>query len=260
MINESVLFEVKNQVAIITMNEPKSMNALSGGILSGLMEAVQKIKFNTDIRAVILTGSGRAFCAGGDITSFPGISSAASGRRAMQQTAAFVKDLSQLEKPVIAAVNGHAIGAGFSLAITCDFIISSENAKFALGFTKIGVVPDLGALYHLPRIVGMARAKEMAYSARTLSAEEAKEYGICLEIVPADELLTRAQEIAESFTQGPAYSIGLTKAVLNRSYESTLEEILREEEYAQAIAFSTDDFKEGVRAFLEKRKPSFTGK
>ena len=259
MSNQAVLTEVKNGVALITLNEPNSLNALSSEIMQGLTQAVTSIKHDSAVRAVILTGNGRAFCAGGNIKGFGNTSSAAAGRKRMKEGLNFLKDLAQMEKPVIAAVNGYAIGAGLSLALACDFVISAETSKFGLGFHKIGLVPDLGALYHLPRIVGMARAKELAFSDRTLSAAEAKEYGICLEVVEAEQLLSRAQEIAESFASSSTIAIGLAKSLLNRSFESSLDEVLHEEAMVQGIAFTTADHKEGVRAFLEKTKPVFTG-
>lgn len=259
MSNESVLFSVKNGVATIKLNEPKSLNALSKNIVEGLIDSLKNIKEDNSIRAVILTGSGRGFCAGGDITSFPKGNSAALGRTYMQKMQTFIKEWSELEKPIIAVVNGYAVGAGFSLALACDFVIAAENSKFAMAFNKMGVVPDLGGLYHLPRVVGMARAKELAYSDRTLSAQEAKEYGICLEVVPDSEVLHKSQEIAEIFAKGPGYSIGMTKAILSHSLESSLEQILREEAMAQGISFTTNDHRAGVEAFFEKKAPIFSG-
>jgi 2-(1,2-epoxy-1,2-dihydrophenyl)acetyl-CoA isomerase len=259
MENPAVLTEIKNGVALITLNEPKSLNSLSVEIVDGLTKSLRSIKHDPAVRAVILTGNGKAFCAGGNIKSFSSITSAASGRRYMHETGGFIKDLVQMEKPVIAAVNGYAVGAGFSIAIACDFVIASPHSKFALGFHKVGLVPDLGGLYHLPRIVGMARAKELAFSDRTLSAMEAKEYGICLEVVEEDQLLSRAEEMASSFAASPTIAIGLAKVMLNRSFESSFEDVLREEGMVQGISFTTEDHKEGVRAFIEKTNPNFTG-
>ncbi len=259
MDNQAVLLEIKNGVALITLNEPNSLNALTTSIKDGLSNSIAAIQHDPAVRAVILTGNGKAFSAGGNIKGFGNISSAAAGRKRMLEGTSFIKDLSEMEKPVIAAVNGYAIGAGLSLALACDFVIASQNAKFSLGFHKIGLVPDLGALYHLPRIVGMARAKELAFSDRTLSAYEAKEYGIALEVVENEQLLSRSLEIAESFASSSTVALGLAKSLLNQSFESSLEEILQKEAMVQGIAFTTADHKEGVRAFLEKSKPVFTG-
>jgi 2-(1,2-epoxy-1,2-dihydrophenyl)acetyl-CoA isomerase len=259
MSDQAVLTEIKNGVAAVTLNQPESLNALSLEVVQGLTKTFHELKHDTSVRAVILTGSGRAFCAGGNIKGFSNVTTAAGGRKYMQDHTDFLKDLAQMEKPVIAAVNGHAVGAGFSIALACDFIIASHHSKFALGFHKLGLVPDLGGLYHLPRFVGMARAKELAFSDRILSSTEAKEYGICLEVVEAERLLERAHELAASFAASPTIAIGLAKSILNQSFESSLEDILRQEAMVQGVAFTTEDHKEGVRAFLEKDKPTFTG-
>lgn len=252
--SNAVLLEVQNQVAVVTLNQPKSLNALSNDIVEGLNQALSQIKKDADIKAVILTGSGRAFCAGGNIKGFPAATNANVGREYMEGVASFIRPLANLEKPVIAAVNGYAVGAGFSIAVACDFIIAEEDAKFSMSFNKVGLVPDLGSLYHLPRIVGMARAKELAYSNRTLSASEAKEYGLCLEVVPSGDVLNRALAIAETFVNGSPIATALTKTVLNHSYESTLDQILREECTVQGIAFTTEDHQVAARAFKEKSK------
>ena len=259
MEKKAVLMEVQEGIATIIFNEPNSQNALSEEMIEGLDSSMNSIKHDSSIRAVILTGNGKSFCAGGDIRSFSNVSSAASGRNYMQKHSYFLKELVNMEKPVIAAVNGYAIGAGFSIALACDIVIASTNAKFGLGFNKVGLVPDLGALYHLPRIVGMARAKELVFSDRILSAGEARDYGICLEVVEDNQLLNFAHNLANSFKENPPIATGLSKTILNHSMESSLEEILREEAMVQGIAFKTQDHQEGVRAFFEKTKPNFTG-
>lgn len=260
MENAVVRLEIKNEIAFIEMNDPKALNALSSEMASGLDNAVKTVKNDLEVRAVILTGAGRAFCAGGNIKGFPTDSSPAATRSYMHRTIGFVRDLAQMEKPVIAAVNGFAVGAGFSLALACDFVIATPSAQFSLGFHKIGLIPDLGALYYLPRVVGMARAKELALTSRTLTAEEAINYGICLEVVPGEELMTRAEALANDLATSASVALSLTKTVLNHSFESSLDDILQEEAYAQSLAFMTDDHKKGVQAFINKVKPNFTGK
>lgn len=259
MSEQAVLFSVKNAVATVTLNQPKSMNALSHEIVQGLRDSVTKIQSTPEIRAVVLTGSGRAFSAGGDISTFPEVTNGNVGRSYMLSVSSFLTDLHELDRPVIAAVNGFAVGAGFSLALASDFVIASDQSKFGLAFSNVGLVPDLGALYFLPRVVGMQKAKELAYSAKILTAEEAKEYGICLEVVSHGQLLDRAQEIAEKYAMGPAISVGLTKSILNQSFESSLGKVLKEEAMAQGIAFTTSDHKEGVNAFFNKKSPVFSG-
>ncbi|MBU8906228.1 enoyl-CoA hydratase/isomerase family protein [Desertibacillus haloalkaliphilus] len=259
--SEAVLLHVNEGVAKITLNRPEKLNVLSNEIIAGLRDALQEVKSNSAIRAVIITGNGKGFCAGGDITSFPkGYDNASVGRDYMKFGLPLITDLAQLEKPVIAAVNGYAVGAGFSLALACDFVIATEQSSFAMVFNKIGLIPDLGGLYHLPRMVGMARAKELVFSGRTISAKEAKKYGIVLDIVQNQELITKAEELATSLGTKATQAIGLAKFMLNRSFESSLEQMLREEALVQSVAFSTEDHDEGVRAFFEKRDPNFLGK
>ena len=259
MANQAVWLEIHNGVAQIIMSEPDTLNALSEQMAEGLKKAVQRVKEDDAIRAVILTGSGRAFSAGGNIKGFPTDAKPAVIRTYIHDTIGFIKDLAQLEKPTIAAVNGHCVGAGLSLALACDFVISIREARFSLGFHKIGLVPDLGALYHLPRVVGMAKAKELAMTNRILTSEEAVAYGICLEVVENEGLIDRAQQLANELAQSATVALAFTKTVLNHSFETTLDDILQEEAYVQSMAFLTQDHKEGVRAFLEKTKPVFTG-
>lgn len=258
--SEAVLFEVRKGVAWVTLNEPDSLNALSNEMALGLTEAVSRIQKEDAIRAVVLTGTGKAFCAGGNIKGFPKDQSPGILRRYIHDTIDFVKGLAEIEKPVIAAVNGYAVGAGLSIALACDLVLAVPKSQFSLGFHKIGLVPDLGVLYHLPRVVGMAKAKELAFSNRTLSAEEAKDYGIVLEIVEADRLLSRAAERAEEMASSATLAIGLAKSILNHSFESTLEGVMKEEAAIQALAFASEDHQEGVQAFLKKTKPEFKGR
>ena len=259
MANEAVLLDVTNGVATMTLNEPQTLNALSNEMAESLKKAIKSIEKDTTIRAVILTGSGKAFSAGGNIKAFPKGMNPSIMRHYIHETIGFIKDLAQLEKPVIAAINGYCVGAGLSLALACDIVLAVPKAQFSLGFQKIGLVPDLGALYHLPRVVGMARAKELVLTNRTLSASEAVTYGICLEVVEEDQLIQRTRQLAEKLAEGATMATGLAKSMLNHSFESSLEDILNEEVLLQTLAFATEDHKEGVQAFIEKRKPVFKG-
>lgn len=258
MAEQIVLYEVANGVATITLNRPEKMNALSAELVSGFQGALEQAAADATVRSVIITGSGKAFSAGGDLASFAGID-ALKGKRYLQQAHRLLLTLHSLEKPVVAAVNGFATGAGFNVALACDLVIAGEEAKFGQVFAKVGLIPDFGGLYFLPRIVGLPRAKELMYSGRIIPAKEAQAYGIVLEVTAQDELLARARELAESLAAGPGAALGMTKAILNRSYELSLEQLLHEEAMAQGIAFSTRDHQEGVRAFFEKRSPVFTG-
>ena len=164
-----------------------------------------------------------------------------------------------MEKPVIAAVNGYAVGAGCSLALACDIIVAAENAKFGQAFVRIGAVPDLGGAYFLPRAVGLHRAKELIFSGRNIDAKEAERIGLVSRVVPPDELMLAAVELAAGLAKAPTKAIALAKQLLNRSVETDLGTFLLLESFAQSIAFQTKDFEEGVAAFLEKREPKFSG-
>ncbi|MGE5702099.1 MAG: enoyl-CoA hydratase/isomerase family protein [Clostridia bacterium] len=258
MEEQFVHYEVSHHVATITLNRPDKMNALSNELVEELAAALEQARTDAGVRSIILTGSGRAFSAGGDLSSFPG-TQALNGKRYMQKAHRLLLDLYQLEKPTIAAVNGFATGAGFNIALCCDIVVANEQAMFGQVFSKVGLVPDFGGMYFLPRVVGMPRAKELMYSGRMISAREAQQYGIVLEVTEPEGLMERVVELAVSLAQGPTAALGMTKAILNRSFEYSLEQLLHEEAMAQGIAFSTRDHQEGVQAFSEKRKPVFTG-
>lgn len=258
MMEQIVGYVVENGVATITFNRPQKMNALSAELVSGFQSALEQAAADPHVRSVILTGGGKAFSAGGDLASFSELD-ALKGKRYLQQAHRLLLTLHGLEKPVVAAVNGFATGAGFNIALACDLVIAGEEAKFGQVFSKVGLIPDFGGMYFLPRVVGLARAKELMYSGRIITAKEAHAYGIVLEVTAQDELMERARAIAESLAAGPTAALGMTKAILNRSHELSLEQLLHEEAMAQGIAFSTKDHQEGVRAFFEKRAPEFTG-
>ncbi len=257
--NDTILFSKCNGVATMILNRPNNMNAMSPALVDELQTALNLVRSDADIRCLIITGNGRAFCAGGDVTSFPG-ANPVEGRRYMREAHRTLLAMVGLEKPIIAAVNGHAVGGGFNLALACDLIVASENAVFGQVFSKVGLIPDFGGLFFLPRIVGLPRAKELMFSGRNITAKEAKDYGIVMEVTAPDQLMLRVEQLATSFAHGPSISMGITKEILNRSFEMSLEQILHEEAMAQGIAFTTLDHKEGVRAFLEKRKPDFQGR
>lgn len=258
--NKSVIMEKQGAVAQIRLNEPETLNALSFSLVNELMQILEDLRTDEEVRAIILSGNGKVFCAGGNIKEFPeGVENSTVGRAYMANSVALASSLAQIEKPVIAAVQGYAVGAGFSLALASDFVIASQEAEFSMGFNKIGLVPDLGALYHLPRRVGMARAKEIVYFASSIGAEEAKSYGIVLEITNKDNLDSQAMKLAVTLAGKATQAVGLAKYILNKSFESSLEQVLQEERFAQSIAFTTNDHREGKKAFQGKRKAEFKG-
>jgi 2-(1,2-epoxy-1,2-dihydrophenyl)acetyl-CoA isomerase len=247
----------EGSVLTITLNRPEVLNALNAsvhaGIRAGLAEAA-----DASIRAVVVTGAGRGFCVGQDLQEFAsGAGSVADNLRANYHRN--VLAVRALEKPVIAAVNGPAAGAGMSLAFACDLRIASDAASFVPAFVNIGLVPDSGGTWFVRRVLGTARAFEWLASGRRLRAEEALQWGIVSEVVPAAELAARTQEVAERFAALPTRAIWQTKRLLDAAETATLEQQLELEASTQAELTRTPDFSEGVAAFREKRDPAFTG-
>lgn len=245
-------------VLTITLNRPDVLNAFDAAMHKALGAALKDAR-DPGVRAVVLTGAGRGFCVGQDLTEFreaPGDI----GERLRSNYHPNVLAIRALEKPVIAAVNGAAAGAGLSFACACDLRIASDAATFVPAFINIGLVPDSGGTYFLARLLGPARAFEWMTSGRRLSAEDALEWGLVSEVVPADDLESHVADLAARLAAMPTRGIGMTKRLFDRAGESTLEEQLEWEAQLQSAATKTEDFREGVAAFLEKRDPSFEGR
>lgn len=256
-----LIYRVDDGVAVITLNRPDKLNALTAAMLIELNRLLEQAEHDGAVRAVVITGAGRGFSAGQDLTEMrareaagePGISA-----RYMEETYhPLIRRIRTMEKPVIGAINGVAAGAGASLALACDLRVASENASFIQSFVNVGLVPDSGSTFFLPRLAGFARALELAFTGRRLSAEEAERIGVVNRVVPHDQLMDTAMELAHQLAQGPTRVIGLTKRAFNRSWQVHLDEALSYEAELQEIARSTEDHREGVTAFLEKRKPEF---
>jgi 2-(1,2-epoxy-1,2-dihydrophenyl)acetyl-CoA isomerase len=244
-------------VQTITLNRPDVLNAFNGAVHDGLRAALKAAR-DPEVRAVVLTGAGRGFSAGQDLTEFNETGDLGATLRATYHPN--VLAIRALEKPVIAAVNGVCAGAGLSLACVCDIRIAADNASFVPGFIGIGLVPDAGGTFFLHRLLGASRAFEWMTSNRRLSAAEAHAWGLVSEVVEADALATRAAELAAFYAAMPTRGVGMTKRLFDHAAGSTLEEQLEREAQLQAAAAETEDFREGVAAFLEKRPPSFTGR
>lgn len=249
-----------NTIATLTMDAPGTRNALDAEMRSTFETALYDIKKNDHIRCIILTGAGKAFCAGGDLSAMRQGIDVVGGRDKIKSIHDWAQNIVKIEKPFIAAVNGAAIGAGFGLALACDMIVASTEAKFGAAFNKVGLIPDYGTMYLLPRIVGMARAKDIVLTSRLVSAQELYQAGAITEVVEPDKLMDAAMSIAERLSQGAPYAIGLSKRLMQMSYECSFEQMLEYESLAQGICYQTTDHKEGVKAFFEKRASRFIGK
>jgi 2-(1,2-epoxy-1,2-dihydrophenyl)acetyl-CoA isomerase len=244
-------------VQTITLNRPDVLNAFNRALHVALREALKAAR-DPEVRAVVLTGAGRGFSAGQDLKEFgetPDISDAL--RESYHPNVLAIR---ALEKPVIAAVNGVCAGAGLSLACVCDLRIAADNASFVPGFIGIGLVPDAGGTYFLNRLLGASRAFEWMSSNRRLTAAEAHAWGLVSEVVEADALQMRAAELAAFYAALPTRGIGMTKRLFDHAVNATLEEQLELEAQLQAAATQSEDFSEGVAAFLEKREPKFSGR
>jgi len=256
---KALLVQVTDAVALVKLNNPESLNALSADIKADLADFLTQARADEGIRAIVLTGEGRAFCAGGDLKGQPA-SSVAEGRTRIKKLQELVKLIRDTEKPVIAAVNGFAVGAGMNLAIACDIIIAAEDSKFSEIFTNVALIPDAGGLHFLPQLVGPMRAKELCFTARRIGATEAERMGLVNKVVPPDELIDEAMRMAATIAKGPAISIAYIKRLLNKSMEWDLDTLLEAEAFAQGICMKTEDAQEGVLAFKEKRSPVFRGR
>lgn len=255
---ENLGFTIEDGVATITLNRPEKLNSFDNSMGANLHVALDHCMDNAEVRCVLLTGAGRGFCAGQDLEE------AISGVGDIEDHVEnkynpMVRKIRAIEKPVIAAVNGVAAGAGANLAFCCDIVVAAENAKFIQSFINIGLVPDTGGTYLLPRLVGIHKAAVMTMLGEKMTSEEAKDLGLVYKVFPDADLLEGATALAKRMAQMPTKGIGLTKRALNISLSNSLDEQLAVERELQGIAGRTADNAEGINAFLEKRKPVFKG-
>ena len=246
-------------VATVLLDRADKLNALSGEMYQELADAFTALNNDDSVRVVLLTGAGRAFCAGGDVGSMGGYD-VVSGRKRSKGHQKMILALHHLEKPVIAAVRGPAAGIGASMALACDLIVASETAYLLMAFKNVGIPPDGGAIYFLTQHLGIARAKEIVYSARKLPAAEARDMGIISKVVPDAELESAALALAREIAGSATYALTLAKRMFQYMYVPTLEQLLELEVLAISGARMTHDHVEGITAFKEKRKPRFQGK
>jgi 2-(1,2-epoxy-1,2-dihydrophenyl)acetyl-CoA isomerase len=250
---KKIIFEKEDGVAVVRLNRPEAMNALDMEIQEELAKAVEHVRTDEDIRVLIITGTGRAFCTGGDIRAMKEMTRDENTKH-LKHMYRIIIDLVSMEKPVIAAVNGYAYGAGCNLALASDMIIASENATFSQGFVKFGLIPDLGGMYFLPRLIGLSKAKELMFVGETIDAREAEKIGMVNRVVPENELEKCVKEFAKKIATGSSQSIMLTKMILNKSSHLDFHTLLELELQAQEICSQTDEHKKAVQDFFETRK------
>lgn len=256
----AIIYEKKGSVAIVTLNSPKTLNSLVQAMLDDLHTVTREIAADDEVKAVILTGAGKAFCAGGDLNRFKEGFDHYSAYYYVEGVHQWCMEWINLKKPTIAAINGPAVGAGLSVALMCDFSIAAESAKMGSAFINMGLIPDLAAAYYLPRAVGQQKAKELFYTGRNISSIEALAIGLVSKVVSDDQLMYEVQKLANQIAEEPSFAISNTKRIVNASLDTDLNTLMTLESFVQGISFISEDSSEAVDAFLNKRKPTFKGK
>ncbi|MFB3926217.1 MAG: enoyl-CoA hydratase/isomerase family protein [Syntrophales bacterium] len=260
MAYNTIIYEKSEGIGTITLNRPRSMNALSSELFREMAEVLGQISADPEVRVVILTGSEKFFAAGADITEIRNISSAVEAHAFIRGAHAVFNGLEDLEKPVIAAISGLALGGGCELLLACDIRICAENAVFGQPEIKIGVIPGAGGTQRLPRTIGVTKAKELLYTGDTMDAGEALRVGLVCRVVPVGKVLEEARAIAKKIAQQPGVALRVTKDVVNTGLSLDLKSALAYEARCFEMLFDTEDQKEGMAAFVEKRKPNFKGR
>ncbi len=256
--SEIVNFEIKEGVGFITLNRADKYNAVTEELAKALQEVLDRCQ-EKDVRAVYITGAGKAFCAGQDLEEVMREGGHPIDHIVEYHWNPIVKKIRELEKPVVAAVNGIAAGAGANLALCCDIVVASDKASFMQAFSKIGLIPDTGGTWTLPRLVGVGKAVPLMMLADQVSAEEAERMNMIYQVFTADEFVEKSEAIAYRLAKMPTKGLGFIKRAINRTFENSLENQCAIEKQIQAVAFATRDSQEGIAAFREKREANFTG-
>ena len=256
---ETILFEVNNGIANLTLNRPDVFNAFNEQLSADVNDALKKTAKDKSIRVLVITGAGKAFCSGQDLKDIAGKKDRSLSESLYKRYNPMIRAIRNLPIPVVCKLNGVAAGAGCSLALACDMIIASEQASLIEIFVNVGLVLDSGSSYFLPRLVGSAKAFELAALGSKVSAQQAADWGMINKVVKAEVLDEEVEKLANHFSMAPTKAIGLMKKMLIKSFTSNLDEMLEYEAFCQEIAGRSSDYKEGVDAFNQKRKPSFIG-
>ena len=255
----SVLYQKNGAVATITLNRPDVFNAFDETQSYDLQAALKEARKDNDVRVVVLTGAGKAFCSGQDLKAIAGSKNRSLSDSLYKRYNPIIKAMRDMPKPIIGRINGVAAGAGASLALACDFIVAAENASFIEVFVNVGLVPDSGSSYFLAKSISPARAFEMATQATKISAQQAQEWGLINRVVAAENLDEEVQKHAAYYAAAPTLAVGMIKKMLNKATSADLDAMLQIEAWYQEIAGRSNDYREGVTAFNEKRKPEFKG-
>ncbi|MFT3932196.1 MAG: enoyl-CoA hydratase-related protein [Chitinophagaceae bacterium] len=256
---ETILFEVKENIAFITINRPEKFNALNSETILLLQSKLDVCSSDDNIRAVYLTGTGKAFCAGQDLAEVTSPNAPGFDKMLSVYYNPLVSRIRNLQKPVVCAVNGVAAGAGANIALCCDIVVATASASFVQAFSKIGLIPDSGGTFVLPRLIGFQKASALMMLGDKVSATEAEQYGMIYKVFPDDQFVAASQKIVTTLAALPTKALAYTKQALNESLTNSFEEQLQTEDRLQYAAANTKDFKEGIAAFLEKRTPQFKG-
>ncbi len=260
---ETIKYQVKNGVGVLTLNRPETLNSFTMQMHDEVRQAMKDARTNKAVRCLVITGEGRGFCAGQDLgdRSVKATDEAPDlGESVEKNYNPLIRSIMTMDKPVLCAVNGVAAGAGASIALACDIVLAARSAKFVQVFCKIGLVPDSGGTFNLPRTVGLARAKGLALLGDKLSAEKAESWGLIWQCVDDEKLMDETLTLAEHLATQPTKGLAAIKKLLNESFSNPLHQQLELEKEAMRMLGQTDDYREGVSAFMEKRQPKFTGK
>ena len=259
--NNSILIKIENQVAYITLNRPDVFNSFNREMALLLQSILDDCEYNNDVRSIVITGNGKAFCAGQDLKEVTSSELNPGFKKILEEHYnPIITRIRSIHKPIIAAVNGVAAGAGANIALSCDLVVASNKASFIQAFSKIGLIPDSGGTFYLPRLIGFQKATALMMLGDKVTAEEAEELGMIFKVISSESFNEEVEKLAVKLANMPTKALGLIKELLNKSNTNTLEQQLELEGKLQIEAALSEDYTEGVNAFMEKRKPIFKGK